>query len=166
MATALFITRDDLVRNTFLSGNVDTDKFIQFIKIAQEVHIEQYLGTKLYDKISADIIAGTLSGTYQTLVNAYKQQMLIHFAMVEYLPFAAFTASNGGVFKKTVENGETLERSELAMLIDKERNLAEYYTRRFIDFMSFNQSSYPEYTSNTNDDIHPLKDSVFQGWVL
>ena len=166
MATALFITRDDLVRNTFLSGNVDTDKFIQFIKIAQEVHIEQYLGTKLYDKISADIIAGSLSGTYQTLVNDYIQQMLIHFAMVEYLPFAAFTASNGGVFKKTVENGETLERSELAMLIDKERNLAEYYTRRFIDFMSFNQSSYPEYTSNTNDDIHPLKDSVFQGWVL
>ena len=166
MATALFITRDDLVRNTFLSGNVDTDKFIQFIKIAQEVHIEQYLGTKLYDKISADIIAGTLSGTYQTLVNDYIQQMLIHFAMVEYLPFAAFTASNGGVFKKTVENGETLERSELAMWIDKERNLAEYYTRRFIDFMSFNQSSYPEYTSNTNDDIHPLKDSVFQGWVL
>ena len=166
MATALFITRDDLVRNTFLSGNVDTDKFIQFIKIAQEVHIEQYLGTKLYDKISADIIAGTLSGTYQTLVNDYIQQMLIHFAMVEYLPFAAFTASNGGVFKKTVENAETLERSELAMLIDKERNLAEYYTRRFIDFMSFNQSSYPEYTSNTNDDIHPLKDSVFQGWVL
>ena len=166
MATALFITRDDLVRNTFLSGNVDTDKFIQFIKIAQEVHIEQYLGTKLYDKISADIIAGTLSGTYQTLVNDYIQQMLIHFAMVEYLPFAAFTASNGGVFKKTVENGETLERSELAMLIDKERNLAEYYTRRFIEFMSFNQSSYPEYTSNTTDDIHPLKDSVFQGWVL
>ena len=66
----------------------------------------------------------------------------------------------------TVENGESLERSELAMLSDKERNLAEYYTRRFIDFMSFNQSSYPEYTSNTNDDIHPLKDSVFQGWVL
>ena len=166
MATALFITRYDLVSNTFLSGKVDTDKFIQFIKIAQEVHIEQYLGTKLYDEISADIIAGTLSGTYQTLVNDYIQQMLIHFAMVEYLPFAAFTASNGGVFKKTIENGETLERSELAMLIDKERNLAEYYTRRFIDFMSFNQSSYPEYTSNTNDDIHPLKDSVFQGWVL
>ena len=35
MATALFIKRSDLVKNT-LNGNVDTDKFIQFIKIAQE----------------------------------------------------------------------------------------------------------------------------------
>jgi len=35
MATALFIKREDLVRNSILDGNVDTDKFIQFIKIAQ-----------------------------------------------------------------------------------------------------------------------------------
>jgi hypothetical protein len=58
MATALFITRNDLVKNSILNGNVDTDKFIQFIKIAQQMHIQNYLGTKLYDKISDDIIAG------------------------------------------------------------------------------------------------------------
>ncbi len=58
MATALWIKREDLVRQTALGGNVDTDKFIQFIKIAQEIHIQNYTGTKLYDKISNDIIAG------------------------------------------------------------------------------------------------------------
>ena len=40
MAIALFITRTDLVRNSILDGNVDTDKFIQFIKIAQEIHVK------------------------------------------------------------------------------------------------------------------------------
>ncbi len=40
MAIALFIKRSDLVKNTILNGNVDTDKFIQFIKIAQEMHIQ------------------------------------------------------------------------------------------------------------------------------
>ena len=43
MATALLITRDDLVRFTAVNGNVDTDKFIQFIKIAQDIHIQNYL---------------------------------------------------------------------------------------------------------------------------
>jgi hypothetical protein len=166
MATALFIKRSDLVRNTFLSGNVDTDKFIQFIKIAQEVHVQQYLGSKLYDKISEDIINDTLTGNYQTLVNDHIQAMIIHWAMVEYLPFAAFTASNGGVYKKTVENGENVSRNDLSFLIEKERNLAEYYTRRFIDYMAFNNNLFPEYNTNTNDDIHPLKDSTFNGWVL
>ena len=56
MATALLITRDDLVRFTAVNGNVDTDKFIQFIKSAQDIHIQNYLGTKLLQKIQADII--------------------------------------------------------------------------------------------------------------
>ncbi len=51
MAEALLITRNDLVRLTALNGNVDTDKFIQFIKIAQDVQIENDLGTKLVDKL-------------------------------------------------------------------------------------------------------------------
>ena len=45
MATALFITRTDLVKNTIINGNVDTDKFIQFINIAQDMHIQNFLGT-------------------------------------------------------------------------------------------------------------------------
>jgi len=45
MATALFINRTDLVRNSIIDGNVDTDKFIQFIKIAQEIDIQNYTGT-------------------------------------------------------------------------------------------------------------------------
>ena len=36
MATALFINRTDLVKNSIIDGNVDTNKFIQFIKIAQD----------------------------------------------------------------------------------------------------------------------------------
>jgi hypothetical protein len=51
MAKVLFIKRDDIVRNSVLSGNVDSDKFLQFIEIAQEIHIQNYLGTKLYDKL-------------------------------------------------------------------------------------------------------------------
>ena len=166
MATALFIKRSDLVKNTALSSNVDTDKFIQFISLAQEIHVQNYLGTDLYDKISADIIAGNLSGDYLALVNDYIQPMLIHFAMVDYLPFAAYSLKNGGLFKHTSENSESVSKEEVDYLIEKHRDIAEYYTRRFIDYMSFNQSLFPEYTSNTNDDIHPDKDALFNGWVL
>ena len=92
--------------------------------------------------------------------------MLIHFAMVDYLPFASYQVKNGGVFKHTSENSESVSKEELDYLIAKHRNFAEYYTRRFIDFMTFNQSTYPKYNSNTNDDIPPDKDSLFNGWQL
>jgi len=167
MATALFIKRADLVKNTALSGNVDTDKFIQFIKLAQEIHIQNYLGTKLYDKISNDIIADTLIDPYLSLVNNYVQPMLIHYAMVEYLPFAAYTIANGGVFKHSAENSVNVEKTEIDFLIQKERDFAEYYTQRFVDYMSFNApSSFPEYYDNSNEEIYPDKDVIFSGWVL
>lgn len=166
MATALFITRTDLIRNSILDGNVDTDKFIHFIKIAQEIHVRNYLGTDLYNKISADIIADTLSGDYLTLVTTYVQPMLIHFAMVDYLPFAAYQVKNGGIFKHTSENSTSVDKGEVDYLVAKEREFADYYTRRFIDYMSFNQNLYPEYRSNSNDDIFPDSDATFRGIVL
>jgi hypothetical protein len=166
MATALFIKREDIVRNTVISGNVDTDKFIQFIKIAQEIHIQNYTGTKLYDKISADIIANTLAGNYLSLVTDYLQPMLIHFAMTEYLPFAAFTVANGGVYKHTSENATSADKIEVDYLVEKERTIAKYYTERFIDYMSFNQSLFPEYNANVNEDIYPDRDSRPASWVL
>jgi hypothetical protein len=167
MATALFIKRADLIKNTAMSGSVDTDKFIQFIKIAQEIHVRNYMGTDLYNKISQDIIDGNLTGDYLNLVNDYIQPMLIHFAMAEYLPFASYTIANGGVYKHNSENSSIANKEEVDLLISREREYAEYYTQRFIDYMSFNANSkFPEYYTNSNEDIYPDKDALFHGWNL
>lgn len=167
MAQALFVTRKDVVKFTALNGNVDTDKFIQYVKIAQDIHIQNYIGTDLYDKIQADIVASTLTGDYLSLVTDYIKPMLIHWAMVEYLPFAAYTVANKGVYKHSSENSENVSKEEVDFLIEKERNTAQYYTDRFIDYMSFNASSkFPEYYTNSNEDVYPDKDASFEGWVL
>ena len=166
MATALWIKREDLVRQTALGGNVDQDKYLQFIKVAQEIHLQNYTGTKLYDKISNDIIAGTLANPYLALVNDYLQPMLIHYAMAEYLPFAAYTIANGGVYKHTSENSTSVEKNEVDFLVEKERNIAQYYTDRFITYMSYNQATFPEYYQNSNADVFPDTDANFSSWVL
>jgi hypothetical protein len=166
MATALFISRTDLVKNSIIDGNTDTDKYIQFIRIAQEIEVQNYLGTDLYNKISADIIAGTLTGDYLNLVNDYVQPMLIWWAQVNYIPYAAYQIKNGGVFKHTSENAESASRSEVDYLVQKARNTAEYYTRRFVEYMNFNSNLFPEYNSNSDSDVYPDSDSLFNGWVL
>ena len=166
MAEALLIGRADVVKFTSMNGNVDTDKFIEYIKISQDIHIQNFLGTDLFKKIQADIIAGTLTGDYLNLVNVHVKPMLIHWAMVEYLPYAAYTIANKGVFKHSSENAENVSKEEVDFLIEKERDTAQYYTDRFISYMSFNNTLFPEYNSNTNDDVYPDKDSNFSGWVL
>jgi len=166
MATALFISRDEIVKFTALNGNIDSDNFVQWIKLAQDIHIQSYLGTDLFNKINADIVANTLAGNYLMLLNVYIKPMLIHWSMVEFLPFAAYTIANKGVYKHGSENSSNVDKSEIDFLVEKERSIAQNYTRRFIDYMSFNNNLYPEYNTNSNADVFPSKESDFVGWVL
>jgi hypothetical protein len=166
MAEVLLIERSDIVKYTPLDGNTDTDKFIQFIKIAQDIHIQNYLGTDLLNRLKSDIEAGTLSGVYLDLLNNYVRQMLIHWAMVEYLPFSAYTVANKGVFKHSSENSETVQKNEVDFLVEKQRIIAENYSQRFVDYMSFNSSSFPEYHTNSGADVYPISNTNIGGWYL
>lgn len=170
MAQALLITRDDIVKKTALNGNVDTDLFIQFVKIAQDTHIQNYLGTDLLEKFESLITAGTLddvaNADYKALLLDYVKDMLIHWAMVEYLPFAAYSVANKGVFKHLSENSTNAEKFEVDFLVEKQRDIAQHYTQRFIDYICFNTSTFPEYNSNTNGDMHPDTDTNFSGWYI
>jgi hypothetical protein len=244
MAEALLITRNDVVKFTAMNGNVDTDNFIQYVKIAQDIHIQNYLGTDLLEKLKSEIIlaasgiptaitisnqgTGYTTGTainttsatgtglklnitaagglitaatintagtgytvgstatvtggtngavtissiytiptdYNNLLVNYVKQMLIHWAMVEYLPFAAYTIANKGVYKHNSENATNVEKVEIDFLIEKERSIAQHYTERFIDYIAFNNDLFPEYNSNSNGDMYPDTNNNYTGWYL
>ena len=72
---ALFITINDLKRKSIIDGNVDADKLIQFIEVAQDTHIQNYLGGLLYKKLQTLIINDTISDAansdYKSLLDDY-----------------------------------------------------------------------------------------------
>lgn len=170
MSTVLFITNNDLKRNSIVSGNVDPDKYIQYIKIAMDIHIENYLGTKLYVKLQELIESGDILNTqyvnYLYLLNTYIKPMTIHWALVEYLPFGAYQVTNHGVFKKLPESAESVNKNEVDFLIEKERTIAQHFTRRMIDYLCVNSTLFPEYYQNNNGDIYPDKESDNTNWCL
>ena len=168
---AIFITANDLKRYSVVNGNVDNDKFMQFIEISQDIHVQNYLGTDLYNKYQTLIIDNTINDVgnakYKTLLDTYIKPFTIHWALVEYLPYAAYTVANGGVYKHTSENAETINKDELDYIIQRTRDNAEFYTKRFIDFMCANSTLYPEYLTNSNGDMHPDKDVNYSGgWLI
>ena len=155
MAEALLISKKDLQEYTSLNANTDVDKVIQFVLIAQQIWIQQYTGSKLLTKIKTDITNSALSGNYITLVATYLKPMLIHYTMVEYLPFCAYTISNKGIYKHSSENSEIVSKEEVDYLIEKEKRIAESYSQRFLDYICTNQNLFPEYNTNTQGDQYP-----------
>ncbi len=171
MATALFINRTDLVKNSIIDGNIDTDKLLGFLKVSQQIDIQNLLGTELYNKISADITSGAaggagLTGNYLTLVNDYVQPTLIWFAQMNYIPFAAYSITNKGILKGSSETAQNVDKNEVDYLVGKAREYANYYSTRLVDYLIFNDNLFPEYNSNSDEDISPDTDTTFKGWVL
>ena len=170
MSKALFITTKDLKQRSIISGNVDPDKIVQFIEVAQDTHIQNYLGGKLYKKIQALITGGTLNDAanadYKTLLDTYIKPMLIWFAQADYIPFAAFQIGNGGVYKHRSESSDTVSMEEINMLTSKAQETAEIYSRRFMDYMDHYSYLYPEYLESSNEDMMPDKDVNFGGIFL
>ena len=167
---ALFVSISDIKKKSIISGNVDPDKIVQFVEVAQDTHIQNYLGGKLYKKLQQLIVDGELddasNSDYKTLVDTYIKPMLIWFTQADYLPFAAFSVGNGGIYKSRSENSDNVTMDELNMLTSRALETAEFYTRRFMDYMDHNSTLYPEYTSTANEDMNPDRDVNFGGIYL
>ena len=170
MATALFISTQDLKKNSIIDGNVDSDKIVQYIEIAQDIHIQNYLGGKLYKKLQTLIVNGTITDSansdYKTLLDDYVKPMLIWYTQATYLPYSMFQISNGGMFKHRSENSDTVSKEEMDYIVQKAKDTAEFYTRRFMDYMDFNSQKYPEYLQSANENMHPDRDVNFGGIYL
>ena len=168
---ALFITIADLKAKSIIDGNTDADKLIHQIEVAQDMHIQNYLGGRLYDKLQDLIISGDIdlpaNSDYKALRDSYIKPMLIWFTQLEYLPFAMFKIDNGGINKHRGQESDTVDFRDVDRMQSKITDRAEFYTKRFLDYICFNTQKFPEYNNNSNGDMYPDKDAdSFSSFVL
>ena len=165
----LFVNEDKLKSSTAINYNVDTAFLLPFLKIAQDKHLQIILGTKLYDKLQNDIAGvdgATLTNPYKTLVDDYIQDAIIHYALVEALPFISFQIKNGSITQKNSENGTAATRQDVDYLVQKERDSAEFYGQRIVEYLCNDSSSFPEYSQNTGADLNPISNAYYTGIKL
>lgn len=163
MSKALFITVKDLKDKSIIGGSTDADKLIQHIEVAQDIHIHQYLGTSLYDKMQSLIIAGTIddvaNANYKTLRDSYIKPSLVWFTQAEYIPFSAFSIDNGGLSKRRTNDEDVIDFDDIDRLVNICRKNADFYTQRLVDYLCNNSNLFPEYLNNQDEDLRPNRDN-------
>ena len=68
---SLFINDKDVKTFTSINGNLDIDRYVNAVYLAQITHIQSMLGTDLYERLSTDIENDSLSGAYRSLLEDY-----------------------------------------------------------------------------------------------
>ena len=147
------ISCDYLKKVTQINNNVDDDYIRPFITVAQDLHLERYLGTDLitYLKVNRD----SLAGDYLALYQKHVVRVLAWWTMVEVLPHLYVKIDNSNLVQRTSEDTNPISESDFTRTVENARQKAIAYTDRMIKWLCHNHL--PEYESNTNEDQRPIR---------
>ena len=165
MAYALFINRNDIIKNTPLQGAIDADALLPFVRTAQDKYLKNLLGTILFDYLQAQIIANNvdnLSVYYQDLLDDYVKNTLMWYSCVEYIPFSSVQFKSNGSVKQQSEQGTAPSKSEIDYLLAKALNNADYYALRLQNYLIAYSNNIPQYLQSIGNQTQIYPDQSNQ----
>jgi hypothetical protein len=167
---ALFITRNDIIKNTPLQGAIDADALLPFCRTAQDKYLKNLLGTVLFDFLQARIEAGTfntLDAYYQDLMNDHIKYTLLWYACVEYIPFSSVQFKSNGAVKQQSEQGIAPSKGEIDYLLQKAQNNADYYALRLQNYLIAYSNNIPQYLQSVGNQtqIYPDQSNQYFGGI-
>jgi hypothetical protein len=170
MAYALFISRNDIIKNSPLQGAIDADALLPFIRTAQDKYLKNLLGTVLFDFLQARITANTVSSLsvyYQDLLDDYVKNALIWYGCVEYIPFSSIQFKSNGSVKQQSEQGIAPSKSEIDYLLAKALNNADYYALRLQNYLISYSNEIPQYLESVGNQtqIYPDQTNQYFGGI-
>lgn len=170
MAYALFITRNDIIKNTPLQGAIDADALLPFVRTAQDKYLKNLLGTVLFEYLQAQILAGTvdtLSVYYQDLLDDHIKNTLNWYACVEYLPFSSIQFKSNGAVKQQSEQGTAPAKSEIDYLRSTAQSNADYYALRLQNYLIAYSNNIPQYLQSVGNQtqIYPDQTNMYFGGI-
>ena len=172
MSYALFINRNDIIKNSPLQGAIDADALLPFVRTAQDKYLKNLLGTVLFDYLQAQIVANTVSSLsvyYQDLLDDHIKYTLLWYACVEYIPFSSVQFKSNGAVKQQSEQGIAPAKSEIDYLKQQSQNNADYYALRLQNYLIAYSQFIPQYLESVGNQtqIYPdQSNNYFQGIQL
>jgi len=165
MAYALFITRNDIIKNSPLQGAIDADALLPFVRTAQDKYIKNLLGTVLFEYLQAQITAGTvgaLSVYYQDLLDDHIKYTLLWYSCVEYIPFSSVQFKANGAVKQQSEQAVTPSKAEIDYLKGQAQANADYYALRLQNYLVAYSQNIPQFLQSVGNSTQIYPDLTNQ----
>ena len=158
MANVLLISSKTLREHTNISDNITDNFLLPAIREVQVVHLQQVLGSSLYEKLLDLVSEGTISQeenkAYKTLIDKSKE-FLMYSVMAQIIPITAFKIDNAGTYQSaTNEERNVLNLADTMQVADMYTHKADYYKMRLQSFLMEHREDYPELSDCDYYNIH------------
>ena len=164
--TVLLVSEQRLKQWTQLDDNVRMNEITPHILQAQDIYIQNSLGTLLYDRIKDGIVADDLTANETTLLKDYIGPTLMQYALYLMLPSIKYKVANQGVLNGSSEETTATTLEELKFLRQTVLDTAEFYNKRLVKYFFDNPGMFPQYDAPGTDGMMPdKKNPYFSGLV-
>lgn len=136
-----------------VSGDLDWEYVWPLILAADDKWIQPILGQPLYEKIMAEIKAVTLADPYKALVEDYVARTSVWYTCYLGFPFWGIKIVNSGIIQRVVDDGTTIDFTDIDKLRQMCRGQAEFYQQRLIDYLCANSKDFPEYKAAGSGEV-------------
>lgn len=164
--TALLVSEQRMKQWTQLDDNVRLNEITPHILQAQDIYLQNVLGTRLYDRLKAGVIAADLTANEQLLLKDYVGPTLMQYALYLMLPSIKYKIANQGILNGTSEETSPTTLDELKYIRQNTLDTAEFYSKRLTKYFFDNPNLFPEYQNPGTDGMMPDKrNPYFSGLV-
>lgn len=168
MNKVLLISEDTLKTYTAINENVQSDELRFCILQAQDIFLQETLGTNLYETmlglVDTDDINQPQYSNYKNLLDRYIQPTLITYAY--YLGMTNFYVKwvSVGLVQNRSEQGNNIDHKTFQYLKTDAKQQAEFNDNILRRHLIFRSGLYPEYNNgNLNDgQLPPIPSTPFQ----
>ena len=151
---------------TALDNNIRIDVLTPSILQAQDIYIQDTLGTRFYHRLKEGVVNNDLTVTENMFLKDYVGPCLIQYALYLLLPNLKYKMVEKGILNGTSEETQPTTLDEMKWLREAALDTAEFYNKRMLEWLIDNPGVFPEYTNPGVDGMMPNKDTpYFSGLV-
>lgn len=158
----LLISEAKLKNFSDIDQNVTSAVLLPFIGVVQQTKLEYIIGRKYYVELLNQVATSSLTTINSNFLQYFAQPMLIWAAYAECLPSIMMRIKNNGI---VAGSEKTITVKEMEFLQGKADDRSQFFERRMIEELIYNQPNYPAvYTYTSTDGMRPhLGKNYFSG---
>ena len=145
----VFLIGEQSLKDFNINDNLDANYLNPAIHTAQEIYLQQIIGTKLLEKIKDMIANNSLTDDYKLLLDDYITPYLQFKVSAELVIPIAYKTRNAGVVVTNNEYVTNTQMKDATYLKNHYEDRADFYSIRLSKYLNANRGKYPEYRQSS-----------------
>lgn len=145
MTNIYFISEKTLREESLINDNVDSSFILSAIRTAQDINLQEVIGTALFNSLKDQVVTGTFkSPYYERLMDEFIQPYLVNQIMSAIVIPIHYKFRNAGIVTNNDQHFQSSQLKDVEYVKTHYEHLAVFNANRIVEFLINNKEQFDE----------------------